>query len=182
MSLLYDDEVKIFWVLCGSDNNNAYLLVCPETNESVVIDAPLNPGELIEEAKKTQVKRILITHHHRDHLEGLEEIKKATGAEVAVHKADADSMMIKPDILMEDGDIVKAGTMEIKLIHTPGHTPGSSCYLSGSHLFSGDTLFAGGVGHTQSVEDLQMTFKSIAEKLYTPVSYTHLPLPTSDLV
>ena len=61
MSLLYDDEVKIFWVLCGSDNNNAYLLVCPETNESVVIDAPLNPGELIEEAKKTQVKRILIT-------------------------------------------------------------------------------------------------------------------------
>ena len=167
MSLLYDDEVKIFWVLCGSDNNNAYLLVCPETNESVVIDAPLNPGELIEEAKKTQVKRILITHHHRDHLEGLEEIKKATGAAVGVHKADADSMMIKPDILMEDGDIVKVGTMDIKLIHTPGHTPGSSCYLSGSHLFSGDTLFAGGVGHTQSVEDLQMTFKNIAEKLYT---------------
>ena len=71
MALIYDKEVKIYRTLCGSDNNNAYLMVCPVTMESVIVDAPLDPGRMLEEARGTQVKMILITHRHRDHWEGL---------------------------------------------------------------------------------------------------------------
>ena len=67
---------------------------------------------------------------------------------------------------MKDGDVIRAGAIEVKVLHTPGHTPGSVCYLAGKHLFSGDTLLAGGVGSTNSVEELLQTYKSVTEKLY----------------
>ena len=168
MTLLYDMEIQIYWILCGSDNNNAYLIISPQTKESIIIDAPLGPGEILEEAKGTQVQAILITHNHRDHLEGLKEIIEATGAPVWAHSEDATRMPVSPAVLVKDGDTIMAGAgaIEVKVVHTPGHTPGSVCYLVGKHLFSGDTLLAGGVGPARSVEDLRQTYKSIAEKLY----------------
>ncbi len=166
MPLLYDEEVRIFWTLCGSDNNNAYLLVCPQTGESIIIDAPLNPGKLLEDAKGTQVKAILITHKHRDHLEGLKEITDATGAPVAAHRDDAADMPVPPNVLLSDGDTIRAGTIEVKVIHTPGHTPGSVCYLAGRHLFSGDTLYAQWLGESRGVEATQQIIRSVTEKLY----------------
>ena len=70
MALIYDKEVRIYRTLCGSDNNNAYLIVCPVTMESIIIDAPLDPGGLLQEARDTQVKLVLITHSHKDHWRG----------------------------------------------------------------------------------------------------------------
>ncbi|MBI4498319.1 MAG: MBL fold metallo-hydrolase [Chloroflexi bacterium] len=166
MPLVYDKEVRLYWTLCGSDNNNAFLIVCPQTGESIIIDAPLGPGQILEAAKGTQVKAILITHQHRDHWEGLEEIVAATGAPVAAHRADAAALPVAPSLLVENGDTIRAGTIEVKVLHTPGHTPGSVCYLAGRHLFSGDTLFAGGVGHTPTVEELLLMYQGITEKLY----------------
>ncbi|MSQ40565.1 MAG: MBL fold metallo-hydrolase [Dehalococcoidia bacterium] len=166
MTLLYNEEVRVFWTLCGSDNNNAYLIVCPQSGESIIIDAPLNPGRLLEEAKGTQVKAILITHKHRDHLEGLKEITDATGAPVAAHRDDAADMPIPPNVLLDDGDTIRAGTVEVTVIHTPGHTPGSVCYLVGTHLFTGDTLYAHGPGESRGVEATQQILRSITEKLY----------------
>ena len=72
MALIYDKEVRIYRTLCGSDNNNTYLIVCPVTMESIIIDAPLDPGGLLQEARDTQVKLVLITHRHKDHWEGSE--------------------------------------------------------------------------------------------------------------
>jgi glyoxylase-like metal-dependent hydrolase (beta-lactamase superfamily II) len=106
MPLLYDMEIQIFWVLCGSDDNNAYLVVSPQTKESIIIDAPRGLGELLEEAKGTQVKAILITHNHRDHVEGLKEIMDVTGAPVGVHGEDATRMPVVPDLLVKDGDTI----------------------------------------------------------------------------
>ena len=167
MALIYDKEVRIYRTLCGSDNNNAYLIVCPVTMESIIIDAPLDPGGLLQEARDTQVKLVLITHSHKDHWEGLKEVKDATGALVGAHTQDAFDIPIHPDILIPDRAVLRAGTIEVKAIHTPGHTPGSVCYLAGDkHLFSGDTLFAGGVGHTPSVEELELMYRCITEKLY----------------
>lgn len=167
MALIYDNEVQIYRTLCGSDNNNAYLIVCPMTKESVIVDAPLDPGRMLEEARGTQVKMILITHRHRDHWEGLKEVKDATGAPVGAHTQDAFDIPIRPDFLIPDRAQFRAGTIQIRTIHTPGHTPGSVCFLVGDkHLFSGDTLFAGGVGHTPSVDELQLMYRHIAEKLY----------------
>ncbi|MBI2856198.1 MAG: MBL fold metallo-hydrolase [Chloroflexi bacterium] len=176
MSLLYDKEVRLYRTLCGSDGNNVYLVVCPQTGESIIIDAPLGPGELLEEAKNTQVKAILITHGHRDHLEGLKEITDATGAPVGAHGEDAADMPISPDFLLRDGDVVRAGTIELKVIHTPGHTPGSVCFLIGKILFTGDTLYFQGPGESRGVEATQQIFKSITEKLYVlPDDIVFLP-------
>ena len=166
MPLFYDKEVRVFKTSCGPYDNNAYLIVCPQTGESIIIDAPTGPGELLEEAKGTQVKAILITHNHQDHLAGLKEMIDATGAPVEAHSEDAAALPVSPNVLVEDGDIITAGTIELKVIHTPGHTPGSVCYLVGKLLFSGDTLFPGGPGRSRSPEALQQIIKSITEKLY----------------
>lgn len=174
MPLIYDKEFRVYWFPCGSDNNNAYLVVCPETGESLIIDAPLGPDELLEEAKNTQVKAVLITHSHRDHVEGLQAVMEATGAPMGANVEDAAELPTLPSLLIKDGDRVRAGTVEAKVLHTPGHTPGSVCFLVGNHLFSGDTLFAGGVGKSSSVEEIQQTYKSITEKLYVLPDETFL--------
>lgn len=166
MVLLYDMEFRVYWSLCGSDGNNAFLVVCPQTQESVIIDAPLNPGELLEQAKGTRVKAILITHKHRDHLEGLKDITDATGAPVAAHAEDAADMPMAPDILVKDGDIITVGTVEVKVIHTPGHTPGSVCYLVSNHLFTGDSLYAQAPGETRGEEATRQLLTGITEKLF----------------
>jgi glyoxylase-like metal-dependent hydrolase (beta-lactamase superfamily II) len=174
MELIYDKEFRVYWTLCGSDGNNAYLLVCPVTNDSVIIDAPLGPEKIIEAAKGTQVKAILITHRHRDHLEGLKEIADATGAPMAAHPDDAADMPVSPDILVNDGDTIRAGTVGVTVIHTPGHTPGSVCYLAGNHLFTGDTLYSQGPGESRGVEATQQILMSITQKLLILPDDTYL--------
>ena len=166
MELLYDKEFSVFWTLCGSDGNNAYLIVCPKTNESIIIDAPLGPEDILKQARDTQVKAILITHRHRDHLEGLKEITDATGAPMAAHPEDAADMPVSPDILVIDGDTIVVGTVEVKVIHTPGHTAGSVCYLARNYLFTGDTLYAHAPGESRGVEATQRILGSITEKLF----------------
>lgn len=165
MPLLYDREVRVFLTFCGSDNNNAYLIVCPQTGESIIIDAPLGPGQLLEDAKDTQVKAILITHRHQDHWEGLQDIIDATGAPVGAHEADADELPVTPSFLLNDGDIIRAGTIELRVIHTPGHTPGSVCFLVGKLLFTGDTLYSTWLGESQGAEATQQIIRSVTEKL-----------------
>ena len=166
MPLFYDGEVRVYKTSCGPFDNNSYLLVCPQTNESIIIDAPMGPGEVLAEAEGTQVKAILITHNHQDHLAGLQEMTYATGAPVISHGEDASTLPVAPNSLVKDGDTITAGTIEVKVIHTPGHTSGSVCYLVGKHLFSGDTLFPGGPGRSRTPENLQEIIKNITEKLY----------------
>ena len=166
MPLFSDGEVRVYKTSCGPFDNNSYLLVCPQTNESVIIDAPMGPGETLAEAEGTQVKAILITHNHQDHLAGLQEMTEATGAPVACHGDDASTLPVSPNSLVKDGDTLSVGTIEVKVIHTPGHTPGSVCYLVGKHLFSGDTLFPGGPGRSRTPENLQEIISNITEKLY----------------
>ena len=175
MTLHYDgQDVKIHKVLMGDYGNNGYLVVCPTTNESIIIDTPGEPEKLIALAKGTTVKAILITHTHSDHLVGFDAIRAATGAPVAVHSAEADNLPSPPDRPLSDGDTVSAGTVTLTVLHTPGHTPGAVCYLTGRHLFSGDTLFPGGPGRTRTPENLQQEIGSITTKL--------LVLPTDTLV
>lgn len=176
MPLLYDKEVRVFLTLCGSDGNNAYLIVCPQTGESIIIDAPLAPGQLLEDARGTHVKAVLITHRHRDHWEGLQDIVDATGAPVGAHAEDADALPVAPSLLVKDGDIIRAGAIELKVIHTPGHTPGSVCFLVGRLLFTGDSLYARSPGETRGPEATLQLLTNITQKLYTlPDSTAILP-------
>ena len=162
-----DDSVAIHVIQCGPYGNNAYLVVCPETNESIVIDAPPDPGALIQAAQQTDVKLILITHNHFDHIEGLEEVVSALGAPVAIGQDDADALADAAQLRIADGDEISAGNVTLTAIHTPGHTPGSTCFTFGPHLFTGDTLFPNGPGRTGSPENLKQLIGSITSRLFT---------------
>ncbi len=165
MDIHYDGEVKIHKILMGSYGNNGYLLVSPETNESIIVDTPAEPEKLLSVAQDTTVRAILITHRHQDHLAGFEVIRAAIGAPVGVHSADADGLPSPPDLRLSDGDTVTAGTVTLTVLHTPGHTPGAVCYRTGKHLFSGDTLFPGGPGRTRTPENLRQEIESITSRL-----------------
>ena len=163
---LEDQQIEIYRTLCGSDNNNAYLIVCSETRESVLIDAPLNPGAILEHAIGTVVKAILITHRHKDHTEGLAEAITKTQAPVLAHPADIEEIPASC-IPVEDGQRIAFGKNEVVAIHTPGHTPGSTCFLIGKYIFTGDTVYSGGPGESRGPEATIQILKNITEKIYT---------------
>ena len=160
-----DDTITIHKIQCGPYGNNAYLLVCPETNRSIIIDTPPDPGALIAAAKETDVQAILITHNHWDHIEGLDEVASAIGAPVGIGADDADGLPNAPQIVIHDADEITAGTLTLTAIFTPGHTPGSTCFSFGPHLFTGDTLFPNGPGRSGSPDALKQLIGSISSRL-----------------
>ena len=167
MAAHYQDEsIAIHKIQCGPYGNNAYLLVCPQTNRSIVIDAPPDPGALIEAARETDVQSIIITHNHWDHIEGLEEVKREIGAPVGIAAEDADALQSAPSIIIRDGDEITAGGVTLTAIFTPGHTPGSTSFSFGKHLFTGDTLFPNGPGRTGSPEKFRQIIESVTTRLF----------------
>ena len=176
MPIFYDNNIRIFKTSCGPYDNNAYLIVSPDTNEGIIIDAPMEPEVLLQEALNIDVKYILITHRHQDHLAGLSTIREKTGALIGVHGEDAEALPMEADFLLKDQDNIVVANINMTVLHTPGHTPGSVCYLVEDNIFSGDTLFPGGPGHSSSAGKLSQTIKSITEKLFVlPDSLSLLP-------
>jgi hydroxyacylglutathione hydrolase len=165
LTLHYSGDVLIHKIPMGEYGNNGYVIVSTNTRESIVIDTPGEPEKLIAIARDTIVRAILITHTHFDHLVGFDVIRSALGASVGVHLTEVQHLSSPPDFHIEDGYTLSAGTIKLKAIHTPGHTPGSMCFLVGKHLFSGDTLFPGGPGHTSTSENLRQSISSIAKRL-----------------
>ena len=165
MPLQYDGEVRINKINMGSYDNNGYILVCPETNEGVIIDTPAEPEKLLNEIGDVKIGHIIITHNHQDHLLGFGEITSRVDAAVGIGTNDAGALPKLPDIKLEDGDIIKFGNRELQVLSTPGHTDGAICLLVGKHLFSGDTLFPGGPGRTGSPEAFRQVIDGITRKL-----------------
>lgn len=167
MSLHYDAEVRIAKINMGPYDNNGYIVICPETNEGVIIDTPAEPEKLLAAVGDVQIKAILITHKHQDHLLGFDEITGAVSAPVAVGANDVDGLPRAPEMELKDGDTIRFGNLEVQVLDTPGHTEGAACYLVGKHLFSGDTLFPGGPGKSRSPAALRQLLDSISRKLLT---------------
>ena len=165
MPLHYDAEVKITKINMGPYNNNGYIVICPDTNEGIIIDTPAEPEKLLGAIGDVQIKSILITHKHQDHLLGFDEITGAVQVPVGIGTDDADGLPSPPQIDLKDGMVIKFGNQEMTVLDTPGHTEGATCFLIGKHLFSGDTLFPGGPGKTRSPEALQQVIDSITKKL-----------------
>jgi glyoxylase-like metal-dependent hydrolase (beta-lactamase superfamily II) len=110
---------------------------------------------------------VAITHGHGDHIEGYAEFRAGLTAPFGLHKDDADRLLPHvSEFYLEDGATIEVGELSLKLMHTPGHTPGGVCLLLGKHLFSGDTLFPGGPGKTQTPEALKQVITSITERLF----------------
>jgi|TARA_B100000809_G_scaffold251702_1_gene285512 glyoxylase-like metal-dependent hydrolase (beta-lactamase superfamily II) len=162
-----NDTVRIHKTVASPYDNNAYIIVCKATNKSLIIDIPKDAVTVLAEAKDTDVVSVAITHGHGDHIEGYAEFRAGLTAPFGLHKDDADRLLPHvSEFYLEDGATIEVGELSLKLMHTPGHTPGGVCLLLGKHLFSGDTLFPGGPGKTQTPEALKQVITSITERLF----------------
>lgn len=161
-----DDDIQIDQLALRPFDTNTYIITCRRTGDSALIDAPAEAGEILRCLKATHPRYILITHSHMDHLGALLELKSNLGVPVGVHPLDAKNLPSPPDILLGDADTVSIGNMKLRVLHTPGHTPGSLCFLTGKYLLSGDTIFPGGPGKTWSPADLRQIIESITSKIF----------------
>jgi len=129
-------------------DNNAYLLHCKETGDQLLIDAANDADRLLELVGSAGLSTVVTTHQHGDHWQALIKVLEATGARSIAHAADAEGI---PDVddTVADGDTVRVGTCSLEVIHLVGHTPGSIALLFEGHLWTGDSLFPGGVGNTR---------------------------------
>jgi len=163
----------------GPMQNFVYLIGSMETRKVAVVDAAWEIDEILRLAAKDEVEitHAFVTHTHPDHvggrfagveIEGVEQLLSKCKAKVVVHKAEAE--FLKPlsseIIRAESGDKIDVGGIEIRLIHTPGHTPGSQCFLIDNRIVSGDTLFIGSCGRVDLPgSDPQQMYYSLTQKL-----------------
>ena len=170
-------------LVVGMLGTNCYIIGCEATGIGAVVDPGAESERVLEELEKLNLncQYIILTHGHMDHIGEVGEVRAATGAQVLIHAADADRLVnpgrfstlpvgeSKPggaDRILQHGDEINVGTIKIKVIHTPGHTPGGICLNLGDNLITGDTLFAESIGRTDlsggSYTDL---ISSIKERL-----------------
>ena len=152
---------------------NGYVLACASTKEAVVVDPGLPADKLAEQVKDLSVKYILATHCHPGHVAGKDDLKQLTGGQTAIHSSDAKQFLRSADRYLLDGDELEFGEFKLSVIHTPGHTPGSVCFVVANHAFVGDTILAGGVGKQTPETDLRRQMMSIGTRLL------RLPLSTA---
>ena len=165
--MIKDDNIQIERLQLGLFGTNAYVLICRQTGESVLVDAPAEANKIAERLKGTIPRYILLTHNHMDHIGALSELRSRLGIPLAAHAADARNMPSPPEIQLNDGDTVSFGNIKLEVLHAPGHTPGSLCFRTGKYLISGDTIFPGGPGKTGSPTALKQIIQSITDKIFT---------------
>ncbi|WP_282939766.1 MBL fold metallo-hydrolase [Paenibacillus sp. RC67] len=161
------EGLKIESFSLGPLGTNAYLLSRPEEGKGIVIDPGMNPKPLLKRIEGLQIEAILLTHAHFDHIGGVDEIRKLKGCPVYLHDAEADwltnpksngssrwpelggPIVTEPaEYALDEGQVLKLLGLDIKVMHTPGHSPGSVSFLIGPYLFGGDVLFRLSVGRT----------------------------------
>jgi glyoxylase-like metal-dependent hydrolase (beta-lactamase superfamily II) len=169
-----DNAVRIEKMELGPYGTNTYIIICQKTGESLVVDAPARAATIVKSLQGTNPRYILLTHDHDDHTGALEDLRARLKVPLAAHEADSRTLKTPPEMLLNDGDTIVLGKLKIKVLHTPGHTPGSLCFKIGRCLIAGDTLFPGGPGKTWSPDEFTQIIKSITGKIFALPDSTRL--------
>ncbi|MCW2747406.1 MAG: Zn-dependent hydrolase [Nocardioidaceae bacterium] len=165
------EDLTISKISVGPMDNNAYLLRCEITGEQVLIDAANDADAVLALVGDGGLSRVITTHQHADHWQALESVVEATGAETIAGEADADALPVPVTLRVNDGARVRVGAAELEVIHLVGHTPGSIALLYDDpdghpHLFTGDSLFPGGVGKTWEPGDFERLIDEVESKVF----------------
>ncbi len=148
--------------IVGPFASNCYVVGSEATKDGMIIDPGADAREILSNVNQLDIKIIVLTHAHVDHIGAVNEVKKATGAQIAVHSADAQLLqgqrggtifgfsqsLPSAERLLQGGDTIDIGDLRFLVLHTPGHTAGGICLLGGGVVFSGDTLFNYGIGRS----------------------------------
>ena len=173
-----DTQAEITKVVVGPMDNNVYVVRCRQTGEAVLLDAANEHEKLLELCERLNVRKVLETHGHWDHIQAVPAVRDA-GYEVGVTQADA-GMLPSYDFVLEDDSVIEVGRLRLHTTLTPGHTPGSMCFrIEGSPvLLAGDTLFPGGPGNT-SFEggDFDTIILSIDDRLFSKLPDDTIVMP-----
>ncbi len=170
----------------GPMDNNAYLISCSQTGETLLIDAANDAPTLLGliERYAPTLTLIVTSHQHGDHWQALADVVEATGAPTAAHRLDAEPLPVTPDRILAHGDTIDVGTLTFDVIHLQGHTEGSvALALSGPaagdavHLFTGDCLFPGGVGKTWRDGDFERLLGDVTRRLFDVYADTTVVYP-----
>lgn len=158
-------------VAVGPYENNAYLLRCRASGDQLLVDAADEPHRLLEIIGSGGLVAVVTTHQHGDHWQGLAEVVQATGARTFAHAEDADEIPVETDVMLSGGDTVMVGEVPLEVIHLRGHTPGSIALRhrdpgGTDHLFSGDSLFPGGVGRTTSPTEFDSLLADVTSRIF----------------
>lgn len=174
--------MKIKSATFGGLQNNCYLITDEISGLSALVDCTEYSEKMKNFIGDAKLEYILLTHGHFDHIGGVKEVKEAYGAKVVIGREDAEMLSSSrrslaafsfihqenttPDIIVDDGDVITLGSTKLKVLHTPGHTPGGVCYVGDGEIFSGDTLFFCSCGRTDfpggSSRQIMESLKKIA--------------------
>ncbi|MGW0611989.1 MBL fold metallo-hydrolase [Streptomyces sp. NPDC002788] len=164
-------DLMITKIAVGPMNNNAYLLRCRATDEQLLIDAANEAGTLLGMIGDDGIASVVTTHRHGDHWQALAEVVAATGARTYAGRDDAEGIPVRTDVLVDDGDTIRVGRVELTARHLVGHTPGSIALVYDDphghpHVFTGDCLFPGGPGRTTRPEEFNSLMGGLETKLF----------------
>ena len=165
MEIIEGNEFQIKKLTPKAFDANAYIIICSRTKDSMLIDAPASPSLILKALNSTNLRYILLTHSHMDHIGALAKLRAQLKVPAGVHPTDASNISPFPEMLLKNGEVISIGDIKIEVLHTPGHTSGSLCFKVGQYLVSGDTIFPGGPGRTWSSSDFKQIIKSIREKI-----------------
>jgi len=165
MNVFENGKIKIKRLTLGSFSTNTYIVTCLKTGEGILIDAPAQAERIEKELNNTNLRYLLLTHNHMDHIGALQGFQSKNFL-LAAHHLDSDGLPYSVDIMLNDGELINFGYICVEVLYTPGHTRGSLCFKIGKNLFAGDTIFEGGPGRTASPEAFCQIINSLKKKIF----------------